>query len=35
MLKYHEDIEAVRGEPVRAMLNRAGHRGTRRGGARG
>jgi MoxR-like ATPase len=35
MLKYHEDIEAVRGEPVRAMLNRARNRGTRRGGARG
>ena len=23
MLKYQEDIQAVRGEPVRAMLNRA------------
>ena len=32
MLKYHEDIQAVRGEPVRAMLNRANARGTRRSG---
>ena len=34
MLKYHEDIQSVRGEPVRAMLNRARNRGTRRGGQR-
>ena len=34
MLKYQEDIESVRGEPVKAMLNRARHRGTRRGGSR-
>ena len=32
MLKYHEDIQAVLGEPVRAMLNRANARGTRRSG---
>ena len=32
MLKYQEDIQAVRGEPVRAMLNRANARGTRRAG---
>ena len=32
MLKYQEDILAVRGEPVRAMLNRAKARGTRRSG---
>ena len=32
MLKYQEDIQAVRGEPVRAMLNRANARGTRRSG---
>ena len=32
MLKYQEDILAVRGEPVRAMLNRANARGTRRSG---
>ena len=35
MLKYREDIESVRGEPVRAMLNRARNRGTRRGRGRG
>ena len=32
VLKYNEDIQAVRGEPVRAMLNRAKARGTRRSG---
>ena len=32
MLKYHEDIQSVRGEPVRAMLNRANARGTKRSG---
>ena len=32
VLKYREDIESVQGEPVRALLNRAQHRGTRRGG---
>ena len=35
MLKYHEDIQAVRGEQTRALLNRALNRGTRRGGRRG
>ena len=34
-LKYHEDIQAVRGEQTRALLNRALNRGTRRGGRRG
>ena len=34
MLKYQEDIKSVRGEPVKAMLNRATYRGTRRGGSR-
>ena len=34
MLKYHEDIKSVQGEPVKAMLNRARNRGTRRGGSR-
>ena len=32
MLKYHEDIQSVRGEEVRALLNRAKARGTRRSG---
>ena len=32
MLKYREDVQAVRGEQTRAILNRALHRGTRRGG---
>ena len=32
LLKYNEDIESVRGEPAAALLNRAGARGTRRGG---
>jgi len=31
MLKYQEDIELVRGEPVRAMLERSANRGPRRG----
>ena len=35
MLKYREDVEMVRGEQTRALLNRALHRGTRRGGRRG
>ena len=34
MLKYQEDIEQVRGEPVRAMLERSRNRGARRGGRR-
>jgi len=32
MLKYHEDIQSVRGDQVRALLNRANARGTRRSG---
>ena len=35
MLKYREDVEAVRGEQTRALVNRALNRGTRRGGRRG
>ncbi len=35
MLKYREDVQAVRGEQTRALLNRAMNRGTRRGGRRG
>ena len=35
MLKYQDDIEAVRGEPVRALLERSQNRGPRRGGRRG
>ena len=35
MLKYHEDIESVRGEPVRHMLNRVRNQGVRRGRRRG
>ena len=35
MLKYQDDIEQVRGEPVRAMLERSHNRGPRRGGRRG
>ena len=31
MLKYQDDIELVRGEPVRAMLERSRNRGPRRG----
>ena len=34
MLKYQDDIEAVRGEPVRALLERSRNRGPRRGGRR-
>ena len=35
MLKYQDDIEMVRGEPVRAMLERSQNRGPRRGGRGG
>ena len=35
MLKYREDVQTVRGEETRALLNRAMHRGTQRGGRRG
>ena len=35
LLKYHEDVQAVRGEQVRTLFNRAANRGTRRGGRRG
>ncbi|PKB80212.1 MAG: ATPase [SAR202 cluster bacterium Io17-Chloro-G9] len=35
MLKYQDDIDMVRGEPVRAMLERSKNRGPRRGGRRG
>lgn len=35
MLKYQDDIEMVRGEPVRAMLERSRNRGPRRGGRGG
>ena len=35
MLKYQDDIAAVRGEPARALLERARNRGPRRGGRRG
>ena len=35
MLKYQDDIEQVRGEPVRSMLERSRNRGLRRGGRRG
>ena len=35
MLKYREDVEAVRGEQTRALVNRALNRGTRSGGRRG
>ena len=35
MLKYQDDIEMVRGEPVRAMLERSQNRGPRRGGGGG
>jgi MoxR-like ATPase len=31
VLKYQDDIEMVRGEPVRAMLERSRNRGPRRG----
>ncbi len=35
MLKYREDVQLVRGEQTRALLNRALQRGARRGGRRG
>ena len=35
VLKYQDDIEAMRGEPVRALLDRSKNRGPRRGGRRG
>ena len=35
MLKYQDDIESVKGEPVRAMLERSKNRGPRHGGRRG
>ncbi len=35
LLKYHEDIQSVRGEQVRALLNRAANRSAPRGGRRG
>ena len=35
MLKYQDDIEQVRGEPARAMLERSRNRGPRRGARRG
>ena len=35
MLKYHEDVQAVRGAQTRALLDRALNRGTQRGGRRG
>ncbi len=35
MLKYQDDIEQVRGEPVQALLERSQNRGPRRGGRRG
>ena len=35
MLKYQDDIESVKGEPVRAMLERSRNRGSRRGSRRG
>ena len=34
MLKYQDDIESVKGEPVRAILERSKNRGPRRGGRR-
>ena len=34
LLKYHEDVEAVRGEPVKAMLDRVRNPAARRGGRR-
>ena len=34
MLKYQDDIESVKGEPVRAMMDRSRNRGPRRGGRR-
>ena len=35
LLKYREDVQAVRGEQTRALLNRAMNRGAQRGGRRG
>ena len=35
MLKYHEDVQAVRGEQTKALLHRALNRGVQRGGSRG
>lgn len=35
VLKYQDDIEAVRGETVRALLDRSKNQGPRRGGRRG
>ncbi len=35
MLKYREDVETVRGDQTRALLNQAMNRGARRGGRRG
>ncbi len=35
LLKYQEDIQTVRGEQVRTLMNRAANRGARRGGRRG
>ncbi len=35
LLKYHEDIQSVRGEQVRALLNRAANRSAPKGGRRG
>ena len=35
MLKYQDDIELVKGEPVRNILERSQNRGPRRGGRRG
>ena len=35
VLKYQDDIEAIRGEPVRHLLERSKNRGPRRGGRRG
>jgi hypothetical protein len=34
LLNYHEDGEAVRGEPVKAMLDRIRNPAARRGGRR-
>ena len=34
MLKYQDDIESVKGEPVRAMMERSRNRGPRHGGRR-
>ena len=34
LLKYHEDVEAVRGEPVKEMLDRVRNPAARRGSRR-